>query len=141
MAIHFHFEKNHPLHQRRNLKRMLAAVFTEEGFLVGDIRFIFCSDEYLLSINNRFLKHNFYTDIVTFDYSEPGSGFKDSELYISVDRVIENASFHKVLVDNEMYRVLIHGILHLCGFGDKTDIQKSKMKKTENYYLSKLFNV
>lgn len=100
---------------------------------IGDISIIFCSDECLLDINNRFLNHDFYTDIVTFEYTrEPLS----ADLYLSIDRIAENARDQKTEMNRELYRVIIHGILHICGYQDKTENDQSQMRAREDHYLS-----
>lgn len=99
------------------------------------INFIFCSDSYLLDINVNYLSHDYYTDIITFDYSEEQI---QSDIYISTERVFENSKLHEVDFLNELYRILIHGVLHLVGFKDKTDEEKNVMTQKENFYLSKI---
>lgn len=96
------------------------------------INFIACSDSFLLSINNKFLQHDYYTDIITFDYSTDSIA---SDIYISIDRISENAVMNSVSLQSEMYRVLIHGVLHLVGYQDDTDERKTRMTQKENYYL------
>jgi len=99
------------------------------------LNFIFCSDEYLLSINQEYLKHDYYTDIITFDNSiEPEK--LEGDIFISVDRVEENAGQNSVTFQEELKRVLIHGVLHLCGYNDKTIDEKELMTEKENAYLS-----
>lgn len=101
----------------------------------GEIGIILCSDEYLLDLNNRFLSHDYYTDIITFDYSE--FPLISGELYISLDRVIDNAIKENTHTRNELDRVIIHGVLHLCGFKDKTKDQKNEMRLQEDKMLKK----
>lgn len=96
--------------------------------------FVFCTDDYLLSINQDYLGHTDYTDVITFDYTE-GDGLV-GEIYISVDRVRENAEIFGQRFADELHRVMIHGILHLCGYGDSTADQKRQMTEKEDYYLS-----
>ncbi|MBI9066291.1 MAG: rRNA maturation RNase YbeY [Salinivirgaceae bacterium] len=105
----------------------------EENKLLGDISVIFCNDEYLLQINKEYLAHHFYTDIITFDYSQ--DVILSGDLFISVDRVLENSKEFNVSFDNELKRVIIHGILHLIGYGDKTDEESKIMRMLENKYL------
>ena len=104
-----------------------------EGPEIGAISVIFCSDEYLLDINTRYLQHNYYTDIVTFPYSDHPLS---ADLYISTDRVYDNAIERKLGFLVELHRVIIHGILHLCGHQDKSDEEKSKMRSLEDHYLN-----
>lgn len=100
----------------------------------GDLTFIFCSDKRLLAINKQFLQHNFYTDIITFDYSQDNT--ISGDIFISIDRVKENALHYETTFQNELKRVMIHGVLHLCGYKDKTKAQKKQMREKEDYYLS-----
>ena len=105
-----------------------------EIFTLGDISIIFCSDNYILDINQRFLQHDYFTDIITFDYSE---GRRISgDLFISVDSVRENAVEYGTEFSDELHRVIVHGILHLIGYDDHTDEEIKEMRAKENYYLS-----
>lgn len=105
----------------------------KEKHRLGDINYIFCSDEELLEINIRHLNHSTYTDIITFDYTE---GNKiSSDIFISIDRVEENAKKFKVSFEEELHRVMIHGILHLCGYKDKSKADAELMRKKENAAL------
>jgi rRNA maturation RNase YbeY len=105
-----------------------------EGFSMGEVSFIFCTDSFLLKMNKQYLKHNTLTDIITFDYSE--GGVISGDIFISLDRVFENASKFKVSNRDELLRVMIHGVLHLIGYSDKSKSQKSKMREKEDAYLS-----
>lgn len=100
----------------------------------GHLSFVFCTDDYLLEVNKKFLNHDDYTDIITFDYSE--SNTVSGDLIISIDRVKENALTHQCSFNLELNRVIIHGVLHLLGFSDKTDDQISKMRELEGLYLA-----
>ena len=108
----------------------------QELRVIGDITFVFCDDNYLHKINLEFLDHDTYTDIITFDYSVGNEVI--SEIYISVDRVSENAKKYSQTFENEMHRVMIHGVLHLCGYKDKLAEDKQIMRDKENHYLSLL---
>lgn len=108
------------------------------NYQTGHLCLVFCSDDYLLEVNKKFLNHDYYTDIVTFDYSE--SNTISGDLIISIDRVKENANSHESTFHLELYRVIIHGVLHLLGFNDKTETQKRKMRALENLYLEQLFD-
>jgi rRNA maturation RNase YbeY len=124
------------LGNRLDLKRKLDAIFSNESKPYSSLTIIFCTDKFLLSINNKFLGHDTYTDIITFPLNalgEPISG----EIYISVDRVRENAVKQKCTIKNELHRVLYHGVLHLCGYKDKTPLDKKRMTLKENFYLDK----
>lgn len=100
---------------------------------LGDINVIFCSDNYLLDINIKYLHHDYFTDIITFDYSEGKT--ISGDLFISVDSVKENAVFYKTEFEEELNRVLVHGVLHLIGYDDHTEDEIATMRSKENYYL------
>lgn len=104
----------------------------------SNLTYIFCNDEYLLGINKQFLKHNTLTDIVTFDLSDTENELQ-GEIYISTDRVKENAAHFGVDYENELHRVIFHGALHLCGFKDKTEEHKKEMRRMENLCLKQYF--
>lgn len=106
-----------------------------EGFVLADIAIVFCSDEYLLEINRKFLKHNYFTDIITFDYSE-GKRLS-GDLMISIDSVRDNASHYSTTFEQELRRVMIHGILHLAGYDDHSEEEKKIMRAKEDHYLCK----
>ena len=114
----------------------IKAITAEESREVGDITFVFCDDNYLLKINKEFLDHDTYTDIITFDYSVGNEVI--SEIYVSTDRVEENAKKYKQTFENEIHRVMIHGVLHLCGYNDKLAEERQIMRDKENHYLSLL---
>lgn len=100
----------------------------------GTLNFIFCSDEFLYAMNIKYLNHKTLTDIITFDYSE--KSIISGDIFISIDRVRENAKLLKNSIKDELHRVMIHGVLHLCGYSDKKAADKEKMTKAENKYLS-----
>lgn len=138
--IKFCFQKQFKLYNRRRLKEFLNLLFIDEGFSAHRIDIIFCSDEYLLKINQEFLNHDFYTDIVTFGESESDKSIT-GELYISGDRVMDNANNLNQDFQRELHRVIFHGCLHLCGYLDKSSKEIAIMRKMEDYYLNKYFNV
>ena len=109
--------------------RWLERVATSESKTIGEISYVFCSDEYLLELNKQFLNHDTYTDIVTFDYCE--NGLINGELYISTDRVADNAVDFGVTLSDELHRVMVHGLLHLMGYGDKSDKDIVVMRSKE----------
>lgn len=111
-----------------------TSVAIQENKEVGDVTLIFCSDEYLLDVNRQHLDHDYYTDIITFDYSD--FPIVSGDLFISVDRVKENADVFKVSFEHELHRVIIHGFLHLCGYFDKTVEDELLMRSKENQALS-----
>jgi rRNA maturation RNase YbeY len=137
MVISFYFnEVRFTLKDRRKLKRFIADIFTRESRTAEKLDYIFCSDPFLLELNRQFLNHDTFTDILTFDLSEPGSGIR-AEIYISVDRVRDNAKKFNVPFEDELHRVLFHGALHLCGYRDKTEDEKERMRAKENENLER----
>jgi rRNA maturation RNase YbeY len=139
MKIGFNDAIRTPLKNRKALKSFLNLLAKSEKQDFGELNYIFCSDEELLEINKRFLKHNYYTDIITFNLSPINNNLIIGEIYISIDRIRENAKTYNTSVAMELHRVIFHGILHLCGYNDKTSDQKSKMTQKENQYLKKYF--
>lgn len=119
----------------RKTTRWIGQVFEQEGQDPGEISIIFCSDQYLLSINQTYLNHNNYTDVITFSYEEKGQPIA-GDIFISLDRVKENAARFHASPDHELHRVMIHGVLHLLGYTDKTKRQRALMRKREDAYLS-----
>lgn len=115
----------------------IRATAREEGFRTGNLSVVFCSDRALLKINREFLGHDYFTDIITFDYSEPERGVISGDLMISVDTVRSNAENLGFSFENELNRVIIHGILHLCGHGDKLPGEEAKMHALEDKYLAR----
>jgi probable rRNA maturation factor len=133
--VHFFFnDVKMSLQNRTALKQFIQSLFKKEGRKLQSLNVIFCSDEYLLNINKGFLAHNYYTDIVTFYYSQPSMPI-EAELYISIDRVFDNAQLIRESKKTELHRVIFHGCLHLCGYGDKSSQQIKKMREREGYYL------
>lgn len=137
--VYFHYLKEAPFfNKKRKLKLFIESLFLKEKTRLSELHYIFCSDSYLLKINRDYLRHDFYTDIITFDLSHNKE--VTGEVYISVDRLKENAKTFGVSYSDEAYRLLFHGALHLCGYKDKTKSDKAMMKKKENFYL-KLMSV
>ena len=136
--IKFHSKFPVPeLRNRRLLKEFLLTIFKKEGYKLYGIDIVFCNDEELLSLNQRFLSHNYKTDILTFHLGN--SSQVEGEIYISVPTVRSNASFYKVSFLEELHRVIIHGILHLCGYSDSENLLKLKMDKKQEKYLVQYF--
>ncbi len=135
--IHFFTEDiTYDVTQKTALKAWIKETIKEEGFKTGELTIILCSDAYLLDINRQYLQHDTYTDIITFDNSgRPGTIAGD--IFISVDRVRENAQKFGVSERDELHRVIIHGVLHLCGYGDKKKPEKAVMTEKEDVYLAK----
>lgn len=135
MAIHFHELTAVNLPEKQRLKKFIKARLEANNKKVGDINFIFCTDDYLLTINRESLNHDFFTDIITFDLS--GSTNKvDADIFISIQRVADNAMEHKQTFKEEIHRVIFHGILHLLGYKDKSKQDILKMREQENLYLA-----
>jgi rRNA maturation RNase YbeY len=113
-------------------------IFTaaNEGFKTGDINIIFSTDEYLYDLNRIYLNHDYYTDVITFPYNEPNK--ISGDIFISIERVKENAQTYNTTFLNELNRVIIHGILHLIGYNDKTEEEQKIMRQKEDFYLQKL---
>lgn len=118
------------------LSSWIHKVVSNEGYILGDISVIFVSDEYLLEMNNQYLEHDYFTDIITFDYTEEKN--LSGDLFISIDTVLSNSQDFKVPFINELHRVIIHGILHLMGYDDKTPEDKHIMQRMENESLEVL---
>ena len=136
--VHFFFEDTKvDLRNRVGLKKSIEEIFRKEAKRIKFINYIFCTDKKMLEINRQFLKHNFYTDIITFDLSE-GKDIQ-AEIYISIDRIRENAKAFKCPFKKELFRVLIHGALHLCGYDDKHKKETMIMRQKEDYYLGQIF--
>jgi len=127
------------LKNRENLKKYIISIFRLEKKNLASINYIFTNDRGILDINRRYLNHDFLTDIITFELSGKNQPII-SEVYISVERVKENAAIHNTTFKEEIHRVIFHGILHLCGFNDKLKKQAQIMRAKETYYLSKYFS-
>ncbi|HQX72742.1 MAG TPA: rRNA maturation RNase YbeY [Chitinophagaceae bacterium] len=133
----FYEYKKFSLENRGALKFFIESIFKKEKRPLSSINYIFCSDKRLLEINQQFLKHDYYTDIITFDLSDTNS--IHAEVYISIERVKENAKSLGSSFKAELHRVIFHGALHLCGFRDKTKTEKEHMRQKEDVYLSRYF--
>jgi probable rRNA maturation factor len=120
---------------RKQISSDINNIIQSENCKCGTISVIFCSDEYILNINREYLKHDYYTDIITFNYGE--ENLISGDLYISIDRVTENSVEYGQTFENELYRVIYHGILHLVGFDDNGESSKKIMKLKEDFYLNK----
>ncbi|MBS1603050.1 MAG: rRNA maturation RNase YbeY [Bacteroidetes bacterium] len=138
-AISFHFLSEVSLRDRARLKSFLIRLFKKEKKQLAELQYIFCSDPYLLEINKQYLKHNYYTDIITFDLSEKGQPI-NAEIYISVDRVRENARLFGNSLKDELHRVIFHGALHLCGYKDKSQQDEKLMRQMEDLNLGLYFS-
>jgi rRNA maturation RNase YbeY len=128
------------LKNKTALRGWIAATAEKEGFKIEQLNYILSSDKFLHNLNEHYLHHDEFTDIITFDLSTPNSGLKVrglfADIFISIERVKENAKSFRTTFPNELHRVIIHGALHLCGYLDKTKKDKAKMREKEDYYLS-----
>jgi probable rRNA maturation factor len=132
--IKFFFPHKTSLTERGRLKVFIEKIFRKEGKNLGGLNYVFCSDKELLRLNRDYLNHDYYTDIITFDLSEP-KGPILAEIHISTDRVWDNAKELGISFKKELHRVIFHGVLHLCGLGDKTSKDEALMRKREDHYL------
>jgi rRNA maturation RNase YbeY len=124
------------LKHKRKIKYWITDAVNNENKIIGEINFIFCSDGYLLDINKKYLKHNYFTDVITFDFCEKNK--ISGDIFISIDSVCSNSMKYKQSFANELYRVMIHGILHLCSYGDSKKSEIAVMRSKENIYLKKM---
>jgi rRNA maturation RNase YbeY len=136
-AITFHEEDiSYKLKNKTAVRKWITNAIAAEGYKLSELTYIFCTDEYLLQINRQYLDHDTYTDIITFDNSEE-DGVIVGDIFISIERIRENAGKFNVTEANELHRVLIHGALHLLGYKDKSPGDKKKMTLKEDFYLDK----
>jgi rRNA maturation RNase YbeY len=139
MAIYFFSEEiNFELKEKLNRKRWLKNIAIKAGFKIKELNYVFCSDEYLYQINLEYLNHETYTDIITFDNSEKEFDLS-GDIFISIDRVNENAKTHNQEIETELSRVLAHGLLHLMGYKDKTKEESTLMRQKEEESISLYF--
>ncbi len=129
---------NYKFADRRKINRWLKESAAAEGYSMGDLNIIFCSAERLLEINREFLSHDYFTDIITFDYSDLSEGYISGELYIDVETVADNAAQYGTAPLCEMHRILVHGVMHLCGQADKSPADAQAMRAKEERYLAAL---
>lgn len=130
----FYDQVSFRLRRTREIKKVVNQIITANHKLPGIINYVFVNDEKILSINQEFLHHNYYTDIITFDYCE--GNVVNSEIYISMDTVKNNAKLYNTSLQKEIIRVMIHGILHLCGYDDHTEKDIQAMRFNENYWIA-----
>jgi probable rRNA maturation factor len=138
-CIQFHFLSTVTLSHRNFLKGYIQSLFSREKISLASLRIIFCSDQELLQLNRQFLQHDYYTDILSFPLSEPGEPLT-AEIYISTERVKENAKNLNTTLQTELHRVIFHGALHFCGYKDKTQAEMTKMRLMEDMLLKRYFN-
>ena len=140
MSVYFHNEDNsYVLPAKRKVKSWLKNSIEHQKMSIGTINVVFCSDQHLLVINKEYLNHDYYTDIITFNYCEAKQ--ISGDLFISIDRIKDNSKNNKILFVNELHRVIIHGVLHLCGFNDKTKAEKKEIRQMEDYFLNKIKHI
>lgn len=136
-TIFFHNEVpiKYRLLNKELIRAWLNKAVKKEGYYINNLNYIFCSDEFLYEMNVNYLQHNTYTDVITFDQSEEKKKI-EGDIFISIDRVKENAILNDVKLHSELHRVMIHGLLHLMNYKDKTKVHKKKMSEKENEYLN-----
>ncbi len=138
MNIRFFFQSKTSLQNRSNLKLFITSIFKKEKTKAQDLNIIFCSDDFLLNINREYLNHDYTTDIITFEISRDLNGIT-AEIYISVDSIIKNSIDYQSTIKNELHRVIFHGVLHLCGYKDKSTKDIALMRSKEDQYLALYF--
>lgn len=134
--INFNYETDFKLTSEKDISIWIETTISEEGYKLEEINYVFCDDEYLHKLNVEFLNHDTLTDIISFDYSI--GKIIQGDIFISVERVEDNAKDFGVLFEDELHRVIIHGVLHYCGYKDKTEDDAKVMREKENHYLDQL---
>lgn len=136
MKVRFHYaDRQLNYSPKSKLKEMVTTIFAKEQIACKQIDYIFCSDDYLLNINQNHLQHDYYTDIITFPLSDKDKSV-EAEIYISIDRIKDNSKTQATTFKNELKRVIAHGALHLCGYKDKTKADQKQMRKKEEEYIN-----
>jgi probable rRNA maturation factor len=134
--ISFNYETQFELNNWKEISNWISSVISSEEFKEGDINYVFCDDDYLLKLNIEFLKHHTLTDIISFDYTI--GKILHGDIFISIERVKENAKKFNVSFQDELQRVMVHGVLHYCGYKDKTEEDSKLMRDKENFYINQL---
>jgi probable rRNA maturation factor len=134
MIVFFNEDIDFKFQGKNNFKSWLKKVSEKEGFKINNLNYIFCSDEYLHKINLEYLHHDTYTDIITFDNSEEES-IVEGDIFISIERIKENSFTLNTVFEEEFKRVIVHGLLHLCGYDDHTSEDKAEMRRLESEYI------
>lgn len=119
---------------KNKIRLWIVNAIKNEGKKTGDITYIFCSDNYLLQMNQKYLQHDDYTDVITFDYTEGDR--VSGDIFISFERILDNSNILATKLEDELHRVMIHGIMHLCGYKDKQTMERAQMTEKENQYLA-----
>ncbi|MBS1549031.1 MAG: rRNA maturation RNase YbeY [Bacteroidetes bacterium] len=132
--IQYFFENTDEITIPENTSEWIETIILSEEKKIGEINYIFCDDEYLLKVNQDYLQHDYYTDIITFDYVKGKTIAGD--IFVSLQRISDNANIHQKQFENEFLRVIAHGILHLCGYKDKTESEEKLMRSKEDYFLN-----
>lgn len=139
MVRYYNDQTNFRLRDKRKIASWLKAVAQEEGYALGDVTYIFCSSEVHRKMNIDFIGHDYFTDVITFDYSDlKGEGIVSGDIFIDVDTVKDNARIYGATFTSEMHRIIVHGVLHLCGQKDKTPRAEKQMHRKEDKYLALL---
>ena len=133
--INFNYETDFLIDNEALLDVWITSVIEEEGCILDEINYVFCDDSYLLKLNIEYLNHDTLTDVISFDNSI--GKIIQGDIYISVERVAENALDYKVSLAEELHRVMVHGVLHYCGYKDKTEMESTEMREKEDYYLKR----
>lgn len=134
--INFNYETEFSLESEEIVSKWIFNVISSEGFKLEEVNYVFCDDDYLHKLNVEFLNHDTLTDIISFDYSV--GKILQGDIFISIERVEDNARDYNVSFEQELHRVIVHGVLHYCGYKDKTDDDAKVMRDKENYYLAQL---
>ena len=136
--ISFNYETDFELENEAQYEDWISRIIESEGFDEGEINYIFCDDDYLLKVNQDYLDHDYYTDIITFDYVKGKT--ISGDIFVSLPRILDNASTLSQNFESEFNRVLAHGILHLCGYKDKTEEEQTQMRAKEDFYINQFKN-
>jgi len=136
--IYFSEDTSFTLRTKTTTRSWLLKCAKSEKQNILELNYIFCSDNYLKKINKQYLNHDYFTDIITFPTAAPGDKNISGDIFISIDRVRDNAKTYGVKTNEELHRVMVHGLLHLCGYGDKTSSQEKIMRAKEDFYLKKM---
>ena len=134
--INYFFENIENIELPKKTTLWLESLIINEQKKIGKINYVFCDDEYLLKVNKDFLQHDYYTDIITFDYVKGKT--ISGDIFVSLQRISENAAHLSKAFNEELHRVLAHGLLHLCGYKDKSESEAYEMRNKENFYLAQL---
>ncbi|NQX82126.1 MAG: rRNA maturation RNase YbeY [Flavobacteriaceae bacterium] len=134
--IDYNYEIEFKLEDENKLSNWIKTCINSNNKIQGDLSYIFCNDEYLIKINKEYLDHDTYTDIISFDYCE--DNIVSGDIFISIERVKENANKYKKSFEDELHRVMIHGVLHYLGYKDKSDKEKTEMRNEEDNCLKQL---